>query len=401
MVGARAARGRHRALARRARVPPQRALVLADRHPAHARAGLRQRLARILRDHDRHARRAGTPPPARREVRLQPRTVRARDVRDGRRRAPRLGGRPRLRVDHVGHRADRDPGRRRADDPPDPRGDRPDRGPSLSRPGPPDVRYGPGGDDHRHRAGAGLRDPLGRAARGRAAAGDPDPDRVPRLPRLRPRAPGPREGQVPLRSEPHAVGVPGDRRRARRAAGTRARGLPRRAGRGHPLRRRRRRPAAHRPRAGQHPRGDGARRRRRGPGPARMCGELGTRRRAVRAVPGERRRVPRGARRPARHAGRPARRGPRDRHDHARQPLRPVTRLQRRRSRAVRDTGRQRERRAPVRPPRAGRLRTARPPGPASAPGPPRSAHGARQPLAVQPARARSARARARRSTSP
>ena len=73
-----------------------------------------------------------------------------------------------------------------------------------------------------------------------------------------------------------------------------------------------------------------------------------------------------------------------------------VARLHRRRPRTVRDAGRQRQRRAPVRPARAGRLRAARPPGPAPAPGPPRPADRAGQPRAVQPARARGARGRLR-----
>ena len=55
-------------------------------------------------------------------------------------------------------------------------------------------------------------------------------------------------------------------------------------------------------------------------------------------------------------------------------------------------------RRAPVRPARAGRLRAARPAGPAPAPGPSRPADRARQPRAVQPAGARGARARAPRA---
>ena len=50
---------------------------------------------------------------------------------------------------------------------------------------------------------------------------------------------------------------------------------------------------------------------------------------------------------------------------------RPLARLHRRRPHPVRDAGRQRERRASVRPPRARRLRAARPAGPAPAPGPP------------------------------
>ena len=114
---------------------------------------------------------------------------------------------------------------------------------------------------------------------------------------------------------------------------------------------------------------------------------------AARSLPRDARPVPPAARRPARHARRAARRGARDRHDHAREPLRARARLPRQRPRPVRDAGRQRERRAAVRPPRARRGRAARPPGAAPAPGPARPAHRARQPLPVQPAGARGARA--------
>ena len=86
---------------------------------------------------------------------------------------------------------------------------------------------------------------------------------------------------------------------------------------------------------------------------------------------------------------------------HARQPLRPHARLHRRRPRAVRHAGRQRVRRAAVRPPRAGRHRAARPAGPAHPPGPPRPADRARQPRAVLAAGARGARDRRRRARSP
>ena len=118
--------------------------------------------------------------------------------------------------------------------------------------------------------GARRRHPLDRAAGGDAAAADPDPDRLRRLPRVRPGARGPREGEVPLRGQPHPVRVARGRRRARGPARGSARGLPRRAGRGHPLRRRRRRAAAHRPRPGHRPRGDGARRRGGGHGAAHV-----------------------------------------------------------------------------------------------------------------------------------
>ena len=61
------------------------------------------------------------------------------------------------------------------------------------------------------------------------------------------------------------------------------------------------------------------------------------------------------ARHPARHGRDAARREPDDRHDHAREPVRDRARLRRRGSAAARGAGQQRQRRAPVRPPRAGR----------------------------------------------
>ena len=296
-----------------------------------------------------------------------------------------------------------DPDRRRADDRADPRRDRADRGPRLARPGAPDVRHGPRGHDHRHGDGARLRRSSGSSGpRPTPLLLVPILDRLRRLPRLRPRARGPREGQVPLRGQPHAVRVARGRRRARGPARAGARGLPRRAGRGHPVRRRRRRAAAHQPRPGHRPRGDGAGRRRRGRRAAHAA-PTGSDAAVALLAPFPATLDPylAAARRPPRHARRAARRGPRDRHDHAREPLRPLARLHRRRPRAVRDAGRQRERRAAVRPPRAGRLRAARPAGPAPAPGPPRPAHRARQPLAVQPAGARGARAGHARARSP
>ena len=92
------------------------------------------------------------------------------------------------------------------------------------------------------------------------------------------------------------------------------------------------------------------------------------------------------------HDRRAARREPGDRHDHAGQPLRPHPRLHGGRPGAVRHAGRQRLRRAAVRPARAGRVRAARAPGPAPAPGQPRPAHRPGQPRAVRPAGARGAR---------
>ena len=170
-------------------------------------------------------------------------------------------------------------------------------------------------------------DRLDRPARGGAAAADPDPDRLRRLPRVHPGARGPREGQDPLRGQPDPVRIARGRRRARGSARTGARGLPRRAGRGHPVRRRRWRAVAHQPRPGHRPRGDGAARRGRGRGPAHLRRGLRRRGRAARAVPGGARPLPPVPRCPARHARRAARRGSRDRHDHAREPLRPLARL--------------------------------------------------------------------------
>ena len=85
VVGARHHGVRHRALAGRAGVPAQLALVLADRRPADARADLHERHARLRRRHGRRARRAAAAPGAGGQVRLQPRAVRARDLRADRR----------------------------------------------------------------------------------------------------------------------------------------------------------------------------------------------------------------------------------------------------------------------------------------------------------------------------
>ena len=208
------------------------------------------------------------------QVLLQPRAARARLLRDDHRRPRRGEGRPRLRLADVGLGAGRHPARRRADDRPHHRGDRAHRGPRVPRSGPPDVRHGLRRHDHQHGAGAGLQHPLGRAPARRAAAAGADHGRVPRLPRLRPRAPGPREGQVPLRGQPDAVRVARGRGRPRGPARARARGLPGRAGRGDPVRLRRRRAAADRPRPGHRARGDGARRRRRRHRAARARREL-------------------------------------------------------------------------------------------------------------------------------
>ena len=76
-------------------------------------------------------------------------------------------------------------------------------------------------------------------------------------------------------------------------------------------------------------------------------------------------------------------RGARDRRDHARQPLRGRALVRPRRPAAARHARRQRQRRAPVRPPRAGRQPAVAAPGAAPPPGLPRPAHEPCQPLAV------------------
>ena len=142
VVGARHHGAHHRALAGRAGVSTQHALLLADRRPADARAHLHERHARLRRRHGRRARRAAAAPGAGGQVRLQPRAVRARDIRADRHRASGRHHRPGLRLDHVGRRARRVADRERADDRADPRRDRADRGQRLARPGATDVRPG-------------------------------------------------------------------------------------------------------------------------------------------------------------------------------------------------------------------------------------------------------------------
>ena len=396
MVGDRRHGARHRALADRAAVPARHTRVHADRHPAHARARLRVRDARLLRGAGRPPGRPRAAPDAAGQARLQPRAVRARHGRADRHRSLRRVRRPGLRVDDLGRRARGDADRRRADDRADPRRDVADRGLRLARSGAPDVRHGPRGHDHRHDPGARRRHPLDRAAGGDAAAADPDPGRDRGVPGVRARARRPREGGLPRRDQPHPVRLARGRRRARGPARGCARSLPRRAGRGHPVRRRRRGDTADRARPGPRPRVARARGRRDRRRAADVRGRLRGGGGADGAVPRHARSLPRAARRPPRPARRVARRGSRDRHDHAREPLRPRARLHGRRPRAVRDADRQRERRAAVRPPRAGRRRAARPAGPAPAPGPPRPAHRARQPLAVHPAGPRGAAAHTR-----
>ena len=273
LVGARRHGARHRALAGRAGVPAQHALLLADRRPADARAHLRDA-----------ARTPSSPSwPARWSPLLLRRVPPVKFAfnlaqfalvtsRADRRRAPGRLRRPGLRLDHVGRRARRGADRRRADDRADPRRDRADRGPRLAR-----IRCA--------RCSAWTSWSRSSARRWRSSARIlwiERPEATPLL--LIPiliafvgyrayvqRAPGPREGQVPLRGQPHPVRVARGRRRARGPARAGARGLPRRAGRGHPLRRRRRRAAAHQPRPGQRPRGDGAGRRGRGRRAARAA----------------------------------------------------------------------------------------------------------------------------------
>ena len=97
--------------------------------------------------------------------------------------------------------------------------------------------------------------------------------------------------------------------------------------------------------------------------------------------------LPGGARHPARHGRDAAGREPHDRHDHAREPVRDRARLRRGGSAAARGAGQQRQRRAPVRPPRAGRHQAACAPGAAAPSGLPRFADRAAQPLAVHVAR--------------
>ena len=130
-------------------------------------------------------RRAAPAAPAADQVLLQRRPVLVRDDGAAGRRAQRRRPRRELRLGDLGVGPAGHAARRRAHDRPDHRRDRPHRGPRLRRPGPPDVRHGLRRHGHRHRDGAGLQHPLDRAAVRRAAAGGPDPGRLPRLPRLR------------------------------------------------------------------------------------------------------------------------------------------------------------------------------------------------------------------------
>ena len=95
----------------------------------------------------------------------------------------------------------------------------------------PDVRDGLRRHADQHEPRARGRDRrLHRRARD-AAAARPRAHRLPRLPRLRCRAPAPRAAGVPLRGHPHAVALARGRRGARGPAGALARGVPRRDGR--------------------------------------------------------------------------------------------------------------------------------------------------------------------------
>ena len=210
------------------------------------------------------------------------------------------------------------------------------------------------------------------------------------------RAPAPRAPRVPLRGDPHALALARDRRRARGPARALARGVPRRDRRDRPV---------HAPRAtpplrttlgpGDYKRGDAADRRR-------------DRRRAARA------RRPRPARRPrssarsgsVRAAPLPggARRHRRDARDAPGETRVVGTMLLANRYgvvrefcdddlQPVRDARQQRQRRAPVRPPRAGGLAAARAPAQLEHQAFHDSLTGPRQPRAVhRPRRARRSR---------
>jgi hypothetical protein len=79
-------------------------------------------------------------------------------------------------------------------------------------------------DEHQPRPGR-RRDRRLRPA-GVAAARGAARHRLPRVPRVRHRAPAPREPRVPLRDHAHAVALAGDRRRARGPARALGRGVP-------------------------------------------------------------------------------------------------------------------------------------------------------------------------------
>ena len=206
---------------------------------------------------------------------------------------------------------------------------------------------------------------------------------------VRPRARPQREGRVPLRGQPHAVALTGDRRRHRGTARPCARRVPRRPRRDHPVLG----TAAPRCAPASARTASATRWSRSTPGPPRRC--------AIRAADGpvtlsapldlRARAALRGPRRPQRHDGGPARRGPHRRHGHGRQPRRDQPQLRQRRPRAVRHARGQRQRRAAVRPPGRGRVRAGGARAAPAPPGPPRPAHRAGQPRPVHRSRQRGA----------
>ena len=391
-----------RALGRAPALPSQHALAVPGRAPAGRRpdvpAGARARPRRPGRIVHRPRVRPRDP---RVQGHFQPRAVHARDLRRPLRgRGPDRHARP-ARPDRVGRRLRSGLGRHA--------------GGRHLRGGGGDHRRGQARDAaaHRHAAHeldrrsqqhlprARDRRGRGRPARGWPAADPPDRAADGGVPRLPIRAQAQRGARVPLRGHSHALALVRDRARARGAARPDRRGVP--------CRRRRPRPVL----GGAEPLGPLVARARRQPAHARA-----DRRAAGRepALPGRRphragrdRAHPR--RRPARLLQR-ARNGDRRRSPAPRRVgLRRAVRHRRTRERGpqllrggpapARDAHRQRDRRAPVRPPRArgapARVASAR----ARAQGPLRLAHPAGQPLALpQPARARAAHAAARVSAS-
>ena len=202
----------------------------------------------------------------------------------------------------------------------------------------------------------------------------PGAGRLPRLSRVSDGAPAARAARVPLRGHAHAVALARDGARARGPAGALAGVVPRRDGRDRAVRLRGQPAAADHAGAwgvqgGHGADGPGRRRgaaRPRGRGPTRTPHRAAVRLRAAAALP----RRPHGDRRDGRRA---AGRGPGDRDDHARQPLWRDPFVHRRGPEALRDARQQRERRAAIRPPRAGRPPAARAAGAAAPPGVPRS----------------------------
>ena len=369
-------------------LPAPRALLLARRAAAGVRAAVLHAGGAAGGHGPRPARRLRPrSPPAADQDRLQPRPVRA-GGGDGRRGDPRRG-RPRHRADARarGRRPRRHLPRGDGHGLPDQRGDLAVRAAARAAGHARDVRHGPRRDRHQHVARARRGAGADRRAVGPDPAGDPGAHRLRRLPRLHGRAPAPRAAGVPLRGQPHAVALPGGRRRVRGPARPGARGVPGRGGGARALQRRAD-PAADHAVGERRARADAADRPRRG----RRARRRGRRR--PRAHRGRRLRRPAGGRLPRvardhRRHGRRARRGrPRGRRVRDRQPLRRRRGLPRGRRQAARDARGARERRRPERPPRAGHLGAARAPGPPPARGLPRLAHRAAQPRAVPRARA-------------